>query len=131
MNILILRREMKGNMSLENQAFNNQEDMTRHLHDHCHRYMHHHVLFNRTDGSSFDGIIVNVDVNNVTVLVGEDILDRDEDGQDERYGAYGGYGYGYGRPRRRFRRYRPYTFPLGALTGLALLPYFFPPYPYY
>ncbi|SDK46454.1 hypothetical protein [Sediminibacillus albus] len=122
-------------MSLDNQSYN-AEDLSRHLQDHCHRYMHHHVLLTRRDGSTFDGIIVNVDVDNVTVLMGEDIMmDREE--EDIRYDGYGGYGAGYGRPRRRYRRYRPYRYPLGTLAGLALYPYQYPPYypyspyPYY
>ncbi|MDL4842969.1 hypothetical protein [Aquibacillus rhizosphaerae] len=127
-------------MNIENQEYNNNEFPSRNMHDHCHKYMHHHVMLNSTDGSSFDGIIVNVDVNNVTVLIGEDVMEREDQqqGLNRQYGDYDGYGYGdnddYGRPRRRrrYRRYRPRTFPLASLAALSLLPYFSPGYnPYY
>lgn len=134
--------------NFENFETNNGMDV-RHLHDHCHRYMNHHVLLRRTDGVTIDGIIVNVDIDHVTVLIGEDVMDREEPNTVDyrQYGAYGGYDdddNGYGRPRRRrYRRYRPHVLPLAALAGLSLFPYTYPgyypyppyypyqPYPYY
>lgn len=101
------------------------------MYDHCKQLMHHHVLFNTTDGESFDGIILAVDTTNITVLVGENVM---EDEMNDR--QYGGYGYGHP-PRRRYRRYRPRVFPLTGLLALSLLPYVTPyypgysPYPYY
>ncbi|MBM7570744.1 hypothetical protein [Aquibacillus albus] len=121
-------------MNVENQDYHNNELQLRHMHDQCHHYMHHHVLLTGTDGSSFDGIIVNVDANHVTILVGEDIMMREDQEELVNRQYYDDDGYdGYGRPpRRRYRRYRPRTFPIGSLAALALLPYFFPGYgPYY
>lgn len=118
---------MKGDeeeVSIEHQDFNNEQYQFRNIHDSCEGYMHHHVLLNHQDGNSFDGIIVDVDVSNVTVLVGEDVIE--EDTENNRYG-----GYGYGAPRRRFRRYRPRRFPLASLAALSLLPYVAPVYPGY
>lgn len=103
---------------------NNQLDQTRNMHDQCKRYAYHHVIFTMNDGRSFDGIIENVDRDNVTVLVGEDVMERESDGIEERQF------YGYGRPRRRFRRFRRQVFPLAFLTALSLFPYAYPPYPY-
>lgn len=110
-------------MNVEHQDLNNQEFESRNIHDHCKHYMHHHVLLNQTDGGSFDGIIVDVDISNVTVLVGEDIMENDM--ENNRYGIYGRP------PRRRFRRYRPRRFPLAGLAALSLLPYAAPIYPGY
>ncbi|GGM22134.1 hypothetical protein GCM10011351_05010 [Paraliobacillus quinghaiensis] len=124
-------------MKFENEHLNNEELQTKDMYNQCNHYMHHHVLLNNKDGSSIDGIIVDVDVTNITVLVGEDLV---EDEMDYRYGSYGG-GYYNRPPRRRFRRYRPRRFPLAGLAALSLFPYAFgypgynpypyPPYPYY
>ncbi|MFD1040441.1 small nuclear ribonucleoprotein [Virgibacillus byunsanensis] len=100
-----------------------QENFTRNLEDDCRRYMYHHVVLTFSDGSSVDGIIEDVDGNRVTVLVGEDVMEREDNELDDRQF------YGYGRPRRRFRRFRRQFLPLAALTALSLLPY--APYPYY
>ncbi len=116
-------------MTVEN--FENQEAnfLTRNLQGQCKQYMYHHVVLSMTDGRTFDGIIENVGNDRVTVLVGEDVMERETEGEEDfRY--YGGYGYGYGRPRRRFRRFRRDVFPLATLAALALLPYA-APYPYY
>lgn len=114
-------------MTVESFEYHNELDYSRNLHDKCHKYMYHHVTLTMADGSSFDGIIEDVDRDQITVLVGEDVMERESDEFDAR--QY--YGYGYGRPRRRFRRFRRQIFPLAALTALALLPYVYPdPYPY-
>lgn len=60
---------------------------------------------------------------NITVLVGEDVMESESDELEDRQF------YGYGRPRRRrFRRFRRQLVPLAFLTALSLLPY---SYPYY
>ncbi|WP_186576037.1 hypothetical protein [Aquibacillus kalidii] len=118
----------------------NQGSPTPNLYNHCNHLMHHHVMATKKDGSKFDGIIVDVDVTNVTILVGEDLIEEDE--HHRQYGDYGDDNDYNGRPRRRrYRRYRPYTFPLATLAALSLLPYvgggypyyppYYPPYPYY
>ncbi|WP_227935361.1 small nuclear ribonucleoprotein [Alkalihalobacillus deserti] len=105
-----------------------QSDL-RNMHDQCKNYLSYHVTLTMTDGRTMDGIIDNVTSDYVSVLVGEDVMDREEgEESDTRY--YGGYGI----PRRRFRRFRRFDFPLATLAALALLPYIAPPpppYPYY
>lgn len=92
------------------------------LRDECERLSNYHVLMNMADGSTLDGIIERVEGDNIIVLIGEDVMEKEHENQcdDQRQ---------YGRPRRRFRRFRRRRFPLGALLGLSLLSY--PPYPYY
>ncbi|RCW76925.1 hypothetical protein [Saliterribacillus persicus] len=118
------------------------------LHDTCEQLKYYHVTVSLKDGTTFDGIIENVDAENVIILVGEDVMDREDNTPDQSrqvfnpyggggYGPYGGGGYGpYGYPPRRVRRYRRRNFPLGALAALTLLPFIAPlaynnPYPYY
>ncbi len=99
------------------------------LHDDCQRHLNYHVTLTMADGTTLDGIIEHVDMDRITVLVGEDVMEREsenENASDER--QY--YGFGYGRPRRRFRRFRRRQFPLASLAALALLPYIIPPAPY-
>ena len=118
----VIKRD--GGLKMTEQLQYNEE---RNLHDQCVKLKFYHVTLTMNDGSSFDGIIEDVDSSNITVLVGEDVLDRvNETVEDQRY--YGGYG--YGRPRRRFRRFRRRTFPIATLAALALLPYIAPT-PYY
>ncbi|WP_138416304.1 hypothetical protein [Aquibacillus sediminis] len=111
------------------QEFQPNEPQLRHVHDQCRHYLHHHVLATQTDGTSFDGIILNVEADQVVILVGEDVMDRNQETGFDQYG-----GYGDDRQPRRYRRYRPRRFPLASLATLALLPYAFgafAPYPYY
>ncbi|MBK1812741.1 hypothetical protein JHL18_19145 [Clostridium sp. YIM B02505] len=99
------------------------------LHDQCKKSMYFHAVFTMTDGSTFDGMIEDVDMNRVSVLIGEDVMEQDDENQYDQQRQY----YNYGRPRRRYRRFRRRAFPLNALAALALLPYHYiaPPYPYY
>jgi len=100
----------------------------RNLQNQCTKYLYYHTTLTMTDGSSFDGIIENVDNDVITVLVGEDIVEMEIENQSGQQRQY----YGYGNPRRRFRRFRRQTFPIRTLATLALLPYIAPPpYPYY
>ncbi len=98
---------------------------TQTLHDDCKRHLYHHVTLTMTDGSGFDGIIENVDMNRFTVLVGEDVMELESENISDKRQYFG-----YGGPRRRFRRFIRRDFPLASLAALALLPYFAPP-PYY
>lgn len=100
------------------------------LHDECKRYIYYHTTLTMADGNTFDGIIENVDKDRITVLVGEDVIEGQNENQISQQRQ--NYGYGHGNPRRRFRRFRRRTFPLSNLVTLALLPYIAPPpYPYY
>jgi hypothetical protein len=115
---------MKKEMNIEQHDYHTQ---FRNLHDECRKHMYYHVNLTMKDGSTFDGIIENVEMDSITVLVGEDVmeLESEHDSDTRQY-------YGYGRPRRRFRRFRRRRFPIGSLAALALLPYIVPPpYPYY
>jgi len=102
----------------------------RNLHDECKRCLYYHTTLTMTDGSTFDGIIENVDADRIIVLVGEDVMEQENENKADGKRQY----YNYGRPRRRFRRFRRQAFPLANLVALSLLPYPYivqPPYPYY
>lgn len=51
------------------------------------------------DGIKLDGIIESVDTDSITVLVGEDVIQKEGERRYERNKQYGDH--------RRFRRYRP------------------------
>ncbi len=106
-------------MSVESYDYQNQYGDTRTLHDECKKHMYYHVAFTMRDGSSFDGIIENVGMDGISVLVGEDVMEQNENDNRQYYG-------GYGRPRRRFRRFRRQFFPFAALAALSLFPYIYP-----
>lgn len=100
------------------------------VHDKCRRSLYYHTNLTMTDGSTIDGIIENVDQDRIIVLVGEDVIDRGDDDEQQRQ-----YHPGYGRPNRypmRFRRFRRQAYPLASIAALSLLPYPYiaPPYPY-
>lgn len=106
------------------------------LYDECKKCMYYHANLTMTDGTSYDGIIENVDPDRIIVLVGEDVMEGENENKPEaegkrQYHNYG-YGHGHGYPRRRFRRFRRQAFPLATLAALSLLPYpyYSPPYPY-
>lgn len=90
------------------------------IYDECRRLMNYHVVFTMKDGSTFDGIIESVDQDNVIILVGEDVIDQECEGQQRQYDRQG----------RRYRRFRRRAFPLGSLIALSLLayPFFAPPF---
>lgn len=99
------------------------------LHEKCKRCMYYHTTLTMTDGSTLDGIIENVDPDRIIVLVGEDVMEQEDENQPEGQRQY----HSYGPPRRRFRRFRRRAFPLTSLAALSLLPYpyiYQPPYPY-
>src|SRR5471030_61052 len=101
------------------------------VHDECKRCLYYHTTLTMTDGSIIDGIIENVDADRIIVLVGEDVMEQENENQSDQQRQYHAYGR---RPRRRFRRFRRQAFPLGTLAALSLLPYPYidqPPYPYY
>lgn len=95
------------------------------IYNDCKNCMSYHVVVEMKDGSIIDGIIDEVDPNNVVILVGEDLIENEPPNQMNRQ-----QNWGYG-PRRRFRRFRRNRFPLGNINKLSLLgyPYFVPPYP--
>jgi len=99
------------------------------LEDECKRCLYYHAILTMMDGTTFDGIIEEVDGDQITVLVGEDVMEADNAEQMDEMRRPP---YGYGRPRRRFRRFRRRRYPLGGLSKLALLPYISPiAYPFF
>ncbi|KGX93007.1 hypothetical protein N781_14140 [Pontibacillus halophilus JSM 076056 = DSM 19796] len=92
-----------GQMGMNQQMNGHQNEHDKK--DFCKKHMYYFVVIETNDGQTLEGIIDDMDSENVYLLmpVGED-----EEG-DRQYG-YGGYGYGYGYPRR-FRRFRRYYYP--------------------
>lgn len=97
-------------------------DMNDNIKQLCKNYMNYHVQAKMKDGSEFEGIITDMDENNVTMLVPEEV---DEDSLNDMSNRQYGYGYG-GYGRRRYRRYNRRVFPL-FYFGFP----FFRPYPHY
>lgn len=92
----------------------------------CERLKNYHVIGQMRDGTQIEGIIEDMDDENVTMLVPETV-EEDELPENRQYGPYGYGGYSpYGGYRRRFRRYRRRRFPYYSF----IFPFFFP-YPYY
>ena len=104
----------------------------------CMAHMHRYVLARTQDGMEIDGIVENVDDENLYLAVP---ISCDEGmearqpiggygfGYGNPYGVYGypSYGYPYGGfygPFGRPRRFRRQIFPLAALLALSLLPYY-------
>ena len=98
-------------MTLERTDYNRD---LRSLHDECKRCLYYHTTLTMKDGNTFDGIIEDADMDGVNMLVGEDVMEKDD--EERQY-------HGYGRPRRRFRRFRRRRFPLASLAALSLVPY--------
>ncbi|SDJ80618.1 hypothetical protein [Salimicrobium halophilum] len=107
---------------------NNYQDVSM---QQCQRMQNYHVMVHLRDGSSMDGIIVDVHQDGVTILIGEDVMVEDDHqrGDDERQWYGGGWQGPRPRPRRRARRFRRLFYPLAALAALSLFPY--DNYPYY
>ena len=108
---------------------NNDSQSCANLKDECEKLLFFHVTLTMTDGNTFDGIIESVDGDQVIVLVGEDVLEQEDNSQVDQQ-RFGGGG-------RRFRRFNRRVFPLVGLAALSLLaypyyaPYYYPPYPPY
>ena len=75
------------------------------------KYLYYNVTLIMSDGGIFDEIIENVEQDRIVMLVGEDVMDLDdnEDTYDENR-QHGNVGFNR-RPRRRFRRFRRRFFP--------------------
>ncbi|KKY00176.1 hypothetical protein VN21_15695 [Paraclostridium benzoelyticum] len=85
----------------------------------CNELKDFHVIITLKDGSKFDGIITDSDDYGVTVLVGEDVIENEDETTSRQM-------------PRRYRRYRRRRFPIASLVGLSLLlyPFIAPPYSY-
>lgn len=105
---------------------NNSNNMnTEALYNQCRNMMYYHAVARMRDGSEYDGVVQNVNPDSVDMLVGEDVIDRDD---GDQYSDNRQYGY-----PRRYRRFRQRRFPLAQLLAMSVLPYpyYAPPYSYY
>lgn len=103
------------------------------MHDRCKNHINYHVKLTMKDGSTFDGIIVNIEPDRIIALVGKDVIDNGDDSM--KYNKQNQYRLVYGMPGpypARYRYFGPQEFPIASLAALSLLPYpyFTPPYPY-
>ncbi|WP_143833735.1 hypothetical protein [Oceanobacillus senegalensis] len=101
-------------------------DHQKEMYDFCRNYKDHYVMMETDDGKVYDGIIMNVEADNVVILmpVGDQ---RPEEFDENRQFGYGGYGYpygGYGRFPFRFRRFHRFTFPFFGIRRF-FFPFFF------
>jgi hypothetical protein len=103
---------------------NKNTDMQK-LYNECTKMMYYHTVLRMHDGMEIDGIIESVEPDHVNILVGEDVIYRED---ENRYNGQRQYG-----NPRRVRRFRQRQIPLARLLALSLLPYpyYAPPYPYY
>lgn len=92
------------------------------------KYMYYNVTLIMADGCLFDGMLENVDQDRITMLVGEDVMEQDDEYTYDENRQPGNVGFNR-RPRRRFRRFRRRFFPFANVVALELLPYI-PPHPY-
>lgn len=100
------------------------------LFDECKNLMNYHIVLMMKDGTSVDGIIEKVDSNGIIMLVGEDVVDQEDDDDQDQYNNQRQYK----RPRRmrRHRRFRRRGFPFNVINGVVPLPYpFFPINPFF
>ncbi|MBA2938147.1 hypothetical protein HZF08_07500 [Paenibacillus sp. CGMCC 1.16610] len=98
------------------------------IHEICKKHMYRYVSVTMTNGAVYDGIVENVDDDNLYLAVPIGGMDHE---QMRAFLPYGGYpfpyygypypGYGYGFGRRRFARQ---VLPLAGLLALSLLPYY-------
>lgn len=89
----------------------------------CKKYLYYNVTLMLSDGCMFDGIIERVEDDRIIMLVGEDVMEPDDDAED----TYDKNRQQFNRrPRRRFRRFRRRFFPFGNVVGLELLPFIHP-----
>ena len=85
---------------------------TQNLKSKCKKYLYYNVTLIMSDGSIFDGMIENIDQDRIVMLVGEDVIDLDDDDESnyDENRQHGNVGF-HRRPRRRFRRFRRRFFP--------------------
>ncbi|KRE52037.1 hypothetical protein [Paenibacillus sp. Soil724D2] len=100
------------------------------VHAICKKHMYRYVSVTLTSGAVYDGIVEDVDDENLYLAVPIGEMDQEQMraffpypgfGYPYGYPGYGFPGYGYGFPRRRFVRQ---ILPLAGLLALSLLPYY-------
>ncbi|WP_082235697.1 hypothetical protein [Halobacillus massiliensis] len=97
-------------------------------HKDINKYKSFHVTATMEDGTSFDGIITDINGDEITFLRGEDVtVDKqgnEAGGEERKY-------YPYGNGSWRSRRFTKVVVPLAALTTVSHYPYSTPYYPYF
>ncbi|MFZ3579473.1 hypothetical protein [Virgibacillus sp. DJP39] len=115
---------MNNNVPINhNQVQEDNRPMGDDIKQRCQRYMSFQVIAQMNDGSQFDGVIVSMDEDGVTILISEEV---DEEQENRQFGfGYDDYNDDYyGRPRRRFRRFHRRRFPFSFFRRLFLYPYY-------
>ncbi|MDN4075648.1 hypothetical protein [Fictibacillus terranigra] len=113
-----------------------------HMHNLCKKHLYFHVIVTMNDGKKTEGIITNVDGQNLHMMVPQDIQQQQagqgsQQGMQAMQGQQGTLGredseeerIWFGRPWFG-RRFFPGIFPLASVAALSLYPYYYP-YPYY
>lgn len=97
----------------------------------CERHMHRYVELRCADGMRYDGIVEYVDEHTVCLAVPGAYPESRAFFPGFGFPGFGypgfgypGFGYGFGYPFFRPRRFARFAFPLAALAGLSLLPYY-------
>ncbi|KRF28105.1 hypothetical protein [Paenibacillus sp. Soil787] len=100
--------------------------MHQEAHEICKKHMYRYVSVTMTSGAVYDGIVEDVDDENLYLAVPIGGMDHDQTRAFLPYAypyPYYGYPYPYyGYPRRRFVRQ---ILPLAGLLALSLLPYYY------
>lgn len=97
----------------------------------CKCYLFYHVILTLDDGSNVDGIIEEINGDEVKILIGEDMMENTMNMSRQP-----------GTGSNRYRRFRPRNYPVNRIGNVGLLPYppipiippIYPipyPYPYY
>ncbi|MCP8615563.1 hypothetical protein [Salirhabdus salicampi] len=92
----------------------------------CKSHINKYVLLETADGGKFDGIIIDVDTENVTLAVPIGSEHMQFGSQNVMMDRQWGYPYPYWNPHNGYPggRFQRLVIPLAALTALTLLPWF-------
>lgn len=107
------------------------------LYDECNNLMGYHITIVMKDGSAVDGMIEKVDANGITMLVGEDVMNDEEDMDQSMNQSMNQPNvqrqYGKGGRMRRHRRFRRRGYPFNSIRRVfpIIYPYPFPYYPFF
>ena len=101
------------------------------LYDECNSLMGNHITIVMKDGSTLDGMIEKVDANGITMLVGEDVMDDEEDMDQSMNQSNVQRQFGKGRRMRRHRRFRRRGFPFNSIKRVFPIIYPYPFFPFF
>lgn len=100
------------------------------MYEKCKKHLNYHLIFQTSDNRALlllDGLLEDVDNENATVLVPEDVAAGETMPPSEvRFRQAGVSTY-----EPRYRRYSRRFIPLASITALYLYPYYYPYYPNY